>query len=1138
VSLRAGYRLGVDVGSTTVKAVAVSADSDAIVWEDYQRHETRQAEMLLEFLGRLERDLGVSSRNTQIFMTGSGGSALAPLVGAKFVQEVVAVSLAVEALDAEAGSIVELGGQDAKIIVFTGEPRDGARRKIASMNDRCAGGTGAVIDKIAAKLRLSPGELAGQRHRGLRIHPVAGKCGVFAETDINSLQKQGVPPDELMASLFDAIVLQNLSVLARGNTLRPRVLLLGGPNRYIRGMREAWQAHVPRLWAERGVAVPPGQSIEALIEAPERAQYFAAIGAARAAGLEDDDVARYRGRAALEQYIRTDRVQEKARSGTTGLSRSGGALEDFRTRYAPRPISRAVRATGGQAAAFLGIDGGSTSTKAVLISEGGDLIAKAYRLSDGNAIQDAIGLLQDLHAQVQARGDRVDVLGAGTTGYARDVLREVFCADTALVETVAHTHAALKCCRDPQVIVDVGGQDIKLIVLRDGLVKDFRLNTQCSAGNGYFLQATAEALGVPIECYAERAFTASRMPTFGYGCAVFLQADIVNAQRQGWQASEILAGLAAVLPKNIFYYVAAVSSPVRLGRRFVLQGGTQRNLAVVKAEVDFIRQAFEGTGVEPEIVVHEHCGESGAIGAALEAVRLWREGRTSTFIGFDAARTITYTTTCTEETRCRFCGNACLRTFVDIRSGLTGPESVRRFIMAPCEKGGAQDLDRMRGIKSGLDAVRSACPNLVEVAAREVWKPQRPSSVADPVPPRRWTASRRTRASQMRRRGQLRIGIPRVLHLYSYAPLFSAYFESLGVRPGNLVYSDYTSDELYRTGSSRGAIDPCFPSKVAVAHVHNLLRVKHPRQKLDCIFFPMVDVLRSSLMNVRASNGCPTAALTPEVVKAAFTKEADVFSENGVAFLDPIVDLGDPKLLARQMFDCWAPILGLSVGENRRAVEAGLRALQRFWTGVRARGREVLDALERTGGLGIVVLARPYHHDPGINHEICSDLQKLGYPILSQSTLPRDADLLDRLFGEDVRSGAIGHPLEIADVWKNASVASTNEKLWAAKFAARHPHLVALELSSFKCGHDAPVYSVIEQIIECSGTPFFAFKDIDENRSMASIRIRIETIDYCLRRYKERLKGLRRARADIERRLAAYEHALRSDAEVPTSISV
>jgi len=1130
------YRIGVDVGSTTVKAVVVDVDSGGVVWEDYRRHETRQPETLFGFLQRMERDARVTTHNARVFMTGSGGSALAPLVGARFVQEVVAVSMAVEVRHPDANAVIELGGQDAKIIVFVDDGRGGPRKKIASMNDRCAGGTGAVIDKIAAKLKIPASELGALRYAGVRVHPVAGKCGVFAETDINSLHKQGVPTSELMASLFDALVLQNLTVLARGNTLRPRVLLLGGPHTFIPALREAWQAQLPRLWAERHVAVPPGAEIDDLITVPDHAQYFAAFGAAEAGKVEEEDVGRYHGTAALERYLRVDRPNEKARSGIAGLSQSGDDRAVFEGRHAPACDMPPPVMPGGVVRAFLGIDGGSTSTKAVLVSEGGDVVAKAYRLSNGNPIQDASELLDEIETGLGQQGARVEVLGAATTGYAKNILRDVFGADVALVETVAHAQAALRCYDDPHVIVDVGGQDIKLIVLRDGRVKDFRLNTQCSAGNGYFLQATAEALGIPVEQYAEHAFSASRMPAFGYGCAVFLQADIVNAQRQGWESNEILAGLAAVLPKNIFYYVAAVSSPARLGRRFVLQGGTQRNLAVVKAEADFIRRAFDGTGVEPEIMVHPHCGESGAIGAALEAVRLWREGRATTFIGFDAARAITYRTTCTEETRCHYCKNTCQRTFVDVEAGSVQP--ARRFIIASCEKGAALDIAGVRDVKGELDAIKAANPNLVEIAGREAWKPRHPASVADPVPARAWTRASRERAERMRRRAQLRVGIPRALNLYTYAPLFSGYLESLGVGPGHIVYSDYTSDALYRAGSARGAIDPCFPSKVALAHVHNLLRVKHARQPLDCIFFPMVDVLQSPLVNARASNACPTAALTPEVVKAAFTKEADAFAAAGVVYLNPIVDFSDRRMLARQLFQCWAPILGLSEEENVRAVEAGYSAFDECWRGIRARTRAVLEQVERENRLAIVVLGRPYHHDPGINHGILDELQKLGYPILSQSTLPLDDDLLDRLFGDEVRAGTIAHSLDIRDVWKNASVASTNHKLWAAKLVARHPHLVALELSNFKCGHDAPVYSVIEQIVECAGTPFFAFKDIDENRSLGSIRIRIETIDYFLRRYRDEKTRLWQASAEIERHLQEYMRALRAEVETMDSSPV
>ena len=1133
--------VGLDVGSTTVKAVVTDVATDQIVWQDYQRHETKQPEKVLEFLRRIEEEAGVTSENSRAFMTGSGGGTLAESVGAKFVQEVTAVSLAVEKLHPEVYSVIELGGQDAKIIVFKDDPESGRKKKIPSMNDKCAGGTGAVIDKINAKLKIPAEALCDQAYTGIKLHKVAGKCGVFAETDINSLQKEGTPGDELMASLFEAIVLQNLSVLTRGHTLRPHVLLLGGPNTFIRGMREAWQANIPRMWKERKVEVPDGAKPQELIKVPQNAQYFAALGAVEFGKSEDDDVGRYRGIAKLVHYIDVGRAEEKASSGSGGLVGSNGELDTFKVLYRRPKFSPASFQRGTTVGGFVGVDGGSTSTKAVLLSESGDILCKAYQLSNGNPIQDTIDMFEKLRAQVEGQGAQLEVLGVGTTGYAKDILRDVLHGDVALVETVAHTESALKFYDDPHVIVDVGGQDIKLIVLKNGRVKDFKLNTQCSAGNGYFLQSTAEGFGLKVDQYADLAFSAKTMPVFGYGCAVFMQSDIVNFQRQGWRAEEILAGLAAVLPKNVFLYVASIPNLAALGSRFVLQGGTQNNLAVVKAEVDFIRSSFRAGGRQPEIIVHEHCGESGAIGAAVETLRLWRNGRRTSFIGLDAVRNISYRTTRNEDTRCYFCKNNCLRTFIDVNTASTNAGIIpvakiskvplrpneQRLIIATCEKGTVEDTEDMKQIKAGIDAAKKNYPNFVDLAAHEVFRSRKTAVVADPVPRHAWTRSARERVELMKRRPGLRIGIPRVLNAYVYAPVFNTYLESLGLKSENIVYSDYTSSELYRAGASRGAIDPCFPAKIGIAHVHNLLTVKAAKKPLDAIFFPMVDVLHTPLVNLTGSNACPTVTACPETVKAAFTKENDVFADSNVKYLNPVVNLQDRKLFAHQMFSAFRPLLGLSPEENDRAIACGFKALEDYESEIRQKARDVLDQLEIEDRIGIVMLGRPYHHDPGLNHEILDEFQKLGYPIFSQSTLPLDEDLLERLFGDEVRAGVIKHPLDIADVWKTRYSASTNHKIWAAKFTARHPNLVAMEISNFKCGHDAPIYGVIEGIIEKSRTPYFCFKDLDENKPTGSVKIRVETIDYFLRRYREDIIKRVHVERQIESRLAEYEKELR-----------
>ena len=356
----------------------------------------------------------------------------------------------------------------------------------------------------------------------------------------------------------------------------------------------------------------------------------------------------------------------------------------------------------------------------------------------------------------------------------------------------------------------------------------------------------------------------------------------------------------------------------------------------------------------------------------------------------------------------------------------------------------------MRGIKAGLDAIKKDNPNFVDLAAHEVWRSRNPENVADPLPTAsRWAFKNNAvnqRIELMKKRATYRVGMPRVLNMYLYAPMFSAYLECLGVQPENLIYSEFTNQDMYRAGAGRGAIDPCFPSKVGIPHVYNLIFQKHQKKPLDAIFFPMIDTLHQPFKNCSGSNACPTVTATPNAVKAAFIKESDVFKENNIQYLDPILNIHDEKMFGLQMFETWGPILGVSEDENARAIKIAYKALDDCNNDLLRHSREVLDTLERENRLGIVMLGRVYHHDPGLNHEIMEEFQKLGYPVFSQSLLPMDDDILDRLFGEEVRSGSITHALDIRDVWKNAYSASTNQKIWAAKFTARHPNLVALEI--------------------------------------------------------------------------------------------
>jgi len=525
--------VGLDVGSTTVKALADAGG--APVWQDYKRHNTKQAEMVLEFLGRMEAECGLEPGCDRLFLTGSGAGLIAPLVGGKFIQEVVAVSAAVEKLHPEVNFVSEIGGEDMKTLFFT--PSGDGKSKQVYMQSACSGGTGTFIEKTARKLQISAERLASMGYAGLDLHKVSSKCGIFAEADANTLVKSGVPVEEIIASLFEAVVYQNLATLTKGNTPTPQVLLLGGPNLFFAGLQEAWRHHLQKLWKERRIELPAGASPESVIQVPKEALYYACIGCIEIGRGEAPGTGVYAGTEKLRWWIEEGQHEQKAREGSKGLAGDPSELEHFIRCYGePRASIATPRPEQCRQPVMVGCDFGSTTAKAVVLSPEGELLASCYAQSNGNPIEDAKAIVREI------RGAGFDHIAAlGLTGYGKDLLTDIVGADVAIVETVAHATAALHYFPDADVICDVGGCDVKIMLLRQGTVADFRLNSQCSSGNGAFLQGVAERYQVQLDEYADRAFQARAVPTLAMGCGVFLQSDIVNQQRKGWSSEEIMA---------------------------------------------------------------------------------------------------------------------------------------------------------------------------------------------------------------------------------------------------------------------------------------------------------------------------------------------------------------------------------------------------------------------------------------------------------------------------------------------------------------------------------------------------------------------------------------------------------------------
>jgi predicted CoA-substrate-specific enzyme activase len=571
----------------------VVGDDGKIAWQDYQRHNTRPAEKVLEFLQRMETEAGLIPGADRVFFTGSGAGFIAPLVGAKLIQEVVAVAACVEKQHPDVRFVSEIGGEDMKTIFFTATGT--GRSKQVYMQSACSGGTGTFIEKTARKLQVPGERLAALPYEGMSLHKVSSKCGIFAETDANTLVKTGVPVEEIIGSLFEAVVYQNLATLTKGNTPSPEVLLLGGPNLFFKGLQEAWRHHLAKLWSQRKLDLG-GREPASLIVVPAEALYYACLGCVEIGRGEKPEVAIYQGRDKLAWWVETGQHEQKAKEGARGLVAGAGDLATFVSEYvkpATGTLCTAERARQ-VGSVLLGCDFGSTTAKAVVLDDDRELLFSCYALSRGNPIEDA----QSLFRQVREAG-YTDVGALALTGYGKDLLTDVLGADMGVVETVAHATAALHFYPDADVICDVGGTDVKIMILRQGTVADFRLNSQCSSGNGAFLQGVAERYNIPLEAYADRAFEAKAMPSLTMGCGVFLQSDIVNQQRKGWSAEEIMAALAAVLPVNVWIYAGQLQNLRSAGRKFILQGGTHRNMAVVKAQVDFIRGRVPDAEVVP-----------------------------------------------------------------------------------------------------------------------------------------------------------------------------------------------------------------------------------------------------------------------------------------------------------------------------------------------------------------------------------------------------------------------------------------------------------------------------------------------------------------------------------------------------------
>ena len=889
------YRAGIDIGSTTVKLVLLDEENN-LIYGEYIRHRAHTQEAVGDLLRRARERFG--SCELRVSMTGSGALELADALGVSFVQEVVAVAAALEKQAPQTDVAIELGGEDAKIIYFTGGLEE-------RMNGVCAGGTGSFIDQMASLLKTDAEGLNTLAAGYKEIYPIAARCGVFAKSDIQPLINDGASREDLAASIFQAVVNQTVSGLACGKPIRGHVAFLGGPLHFLPELR---QAFIRTLHLTEETAI-----------VPQNSHLFAALGAA----LSCEGA-----KLPLDHLI--DRLQQGV-TLTKGLKRLP-ALFQSHDEYAAfvkrheRARVRRGELESYEGDCFLGIDAGSTTTKIALIGSEGELLYSYYAGNQGSPIETARQAIRELNERMP-KGARI--ARSCSTGYGENLLKSAFRLDEGEVETIAHCTAAAFFDAQVDCVMDIGGQDMKCIKLKDGSVDTILLNEACSSGCGSFLENFAASLGYTAEGFAAEALFAPGPLDLGTRCTVFMNSNVKQAQKQGADVQDISAGLAYSVVKNALFKVIKLADAKELGSHIVVQGGTFHNRAVLRA--------FERlTGVEA--ICPDIAGIMGAFGAALLA-RDRYEGQPSATLSFEEMLSLTYQT---RTTRCQGCTNHCMLT-------VTGFEGGRRHITGNrCEKG----LGAAKSADKGVNVVGKKLERLFGYEPLDV--KDAPRGV---------------------------IGIPRVLNIYENYPFWATLFKELGFR---VVLSPPSSRSVYELGmESIPSESECYPAKLAHGHIQWLIN-----QGIETVFYPSVFYERQEDPAAQNHYNCPMVVANPENIG----NNVEDITSGKARLLKPFLAFSDEKAAASSLSKYFKETLDIPAAQTRGAVCAAWAEQLRAKEDIRGYGREALEWMEKNHRRGIVLAGRPYHADPEINHGIPEMIADFGLAVLTEDSLPNELE--------------------------------------------------------------------------------------------------------------------------------------------------
>ena len=893
--------LGIDIGSTTVK-IAILDENFHICFADYERHFANIQKTLAHLLEKAKNTL--KTADVRPVITGSGGLTLSQHMNIPFVQEVVAVAASLQDYAPQTDVAIELGGEDAKIIYFTG----GIDQR---MNGICAGGTGSFIDQMASLLQTDASGLNEYAKNYQAIYPIAARCGVFAKSDIQPLINEGATREDLAASIFQAVVNQTISGLACGKPIRGNVAFLGGPLHFLPELRNAFI---------RTLHLRPDQII-----APEHSHLFAATGAA----MNADENARA---VSLDSLIRLLSSGIKMDFEVKRMEPLFENQEDYQT-FQKRHQSHCVKTkdlSSYKGNCFLGIDAGSTTTKAALVGEDGSLLYRFYSSNNGSPLKTAISAIREIKKLLP---DTANIAWSCSTGYGEALLKSAFMLDEGEVETISHYYAAAFFEPDVDCILDIGGQDMKCIRIKDGTVDSVQLNEACSSGCGSFIETFAKSLNYSVEDFAKEALFAKNPTDLGTRCTVFMNSNVKQAQKEGASVSDISAGLAYSVIKNALFKVIKITSASDLGKHIVVQGGTFYNDAVLRS----FEKIAGCNAIRPDIA-----GIMGAFGAALIARERFNESKKTSMLPLDKIIHLNYTTSMTH---CKGCTNHCVLTVNQFGGG-------RHFVSGNrCERG------------LGKEKKAKEIPNLFDYKYHRIFDYESLS------------ADQAFRGS---------VGIPRVLNMYENYPFWAVFFKELGFRT---ILSAQSSKQLYELGiESIPSESECYPAKLAHGHVNWLIK-----QGIKFIFYPCIPYERNETPEAGNHYNCPMVTSYAENIK----NNMEELEENSIRFLNPFMAFTNETILTKalvsEFMKEFGPDSGFSVPVTEKEIETAAhlawQELAACHKDIEKKGEETIAWLKEHHRRGIVLAGRPYHVDPEIHHGIPDLITSYGFAVLTEDSV-------------------------------------------------------------------------------------------------------------------------------------------------------